>query len=132
MVAFAAQAVNTAANFILEKMALNDWETLVELKQEILSCITNAGISKNNAQSEPSYKNHEGSGETAHIKRNYPEPMEAQETKITTHLVDGGVFAIAFCTEYCYTGQKGVLQAEFDIIRDFSRHPGSCNALKRC
>ena len=35
MVAFTAQAMNTAANFILEKKALNDEETLTELKQEI-------------------------------------------------------------------------------------------------
>ena len=33
------------------------------------------------------------------------------------NLVDCGVFAIAFCTEYCYTGRKGVLQAEFDNMR---------------
>ena len=31
MVAFTAQAMNTAANFILEKKALNDEETLAEL-----------------------------------------------------------------------------------------------------
>ena len=35
MVAFTAQAMNTADNFILEKKALNDEETLAELKQEI-------------------------------------------------------------------------------------------------
>ena len=31
--------------------------------------------------------------------------------------VDCGIFAIAFCTEFCYTGKRGVLQAEFDILR---------------
>ena len=35
MVAFTAQAMNTAANFILDKKALNDEETFAELKQEI-------------------------------------------------------------------------------------------------
>ena len=40
--------------------------------------------------------------------------LKAQQQK---NLVDCGVFAIAFCTEYCYTGRKGVLQAEFDILR---------------
>ena len=39
MVAFTAQAVNTVANFILEKMALNDEETLADIEQEILNCI---------------------------------------------------------------------------------------------
>ena len=34
-----------------------------------------------------------------------------------TNSVDCGVFAIAFCTEFCYTGRKGVVQAEFDILR---------------
>ena len=36
IVAFTAQAVNSAANFILEKMALNDEETLTELKRKFL------------------------------------------------------------------------------------------------
>ena len=40
--------------------------------------------------------------------------LKVQQQK---NLVDCGVFAIAFCTEYCYTGRKGVLQAEFDILR---------------
>ena len=31
--------------------------------------------------------------------------------------VDCGIFAIAFCTEFCYTGRKGVLQAEFDRLK---------------
>ena len=34
-----------------------------------------------------------------------------------SNTVDCGVFAIAFCTEFCYTGRTGVLQAEFDIMR---------------
>ena len=33
-----------------------------------------------------------------------------------TNSVDCGVFVIAFCTEFCYTGRKGVVQAEFDIL----------------
>ena len=40
--------------------------------------------------------------------------LKVQQQK---NLVDCGVFAIAFCTEYCYTGRKGVLLAEFDIMR---------------
>ena len=32
--------------------------------------------------------------------------LKVQQQK---NLVDCGVFAIAFCTEYCYTGRKGVL-----------------------
>ena len=83
MVAFTAQAVNSAANFILEKMALNDEETLTELKKEILNCITNLEIGQNNDKSEPPYKNIECSGETAHTTQSDPEPMEAQETEIT-------------------------------------------------
>ena len=39
--------------------------------------------------------------------------LKVQQQK---NLVDCGVFAIAFCTEYCYTGRKGVLLAEFDIM----------------
>ena len=31
--------------------------------------------------------------------------------------VDCSIFAVAFCTEFCYTGKRGVLQAEFDILR---------------
>lgn len=31
--------------------------------------------------------------------------------------IDCGVFAIAFCTEFCFTGRKGVLNAEFDVVR---------------
>ena len=77
MVAFTAQAVNTAANFILEKMALNNKETLAELKKEILNCITNSEISQNIAQCEPLYKNDEGSGDPGHTTQNDPEPMEA-------------------------------------------------------
>ena len=83
MVAFTAQAVNSAANFILEKMALNDEETLTELKKEILNCMTNLEIGQNNDKSEPPYKNIECSGETAHTTQSDPEPMEAQETEIT-------------------------------------------------
>ena len=84
MVAFTAQAVHTAANFILEKMALNDEETLIELKKEILNCMTNSEISQNIEQSEPTYKNNECSGEPAHTTQSDPEPMEAQESEITT------------------------------------------------
>ena len=40
--------------------------------------------------------------------------LKVQQQK---NLVDCGVFAIAFCTEYCYTGRKVVLQDEFDIMR---------------
>ena len=40
--------------------------------------------------------------------------LKVQQQK---NLVDCGVFAIAFCTEHCYTGRKGVLLAEFDIMR---------------
>ena len=45
--------------------------------------------------------------------------LNASLLKVQQHknLVDCGVFAIAFCTEYCYTGRKGVLLAEFDIMR---------------
>lgn len=31
--------------------------------------------------------------------------------------VDCGIFAIAFCTEFCFTGKQGILEAEFDRIR---------------
>ena len=31
--------------------------------------------------------------------------------------IDCGIFAIAFCTEFCYTGRKGIVQAEFDIVK---------------
>ena len=31
--------------------------------------------------------------------------------------IDCGIFAIAFCTEFCYTGRKGVLHAEFDVVK---------------
>ena len=44
----------------------------------------------------------------------YASFLKVQQQK---NLVDCGVFAIAFCTEHCYTGRKGVLQAEFDIMR---------------
>ena len=40
--------------------------------------------------------------------------LKVQQQK---NLVDCGVFTIAFCTEYCYTGRKWVLLAEFDIMR---------------
>ena len=33
------------------------------------------------------------------------------------NFVDCGVFAIAFCTKFCYTGRKGVLQADFDVVK---------------
>ena len=31
--------------------------------------------------------------------------------------VDCGVFAIAFCTEFCFTGRKGILEAEFNLLK---------------
>ena len=31
--------------------------------------------------------------------------------------IDCGIFSIAFCTGFCYTGRKGVLQAEFDVVK---------------
>ena len=99
MVAFTAQAVNTAANFILEKIALNDEETLTELKKEILNCMTNLKIGQNIKQSEPPYENNECSGETAHTTQSDPEPMEAQESEITTQADSTEVIDLTIQTE---------------------------------
>ena len=46
--------------------------------------MTNLEIGQNIEQSKPPYKNNECSGEPAHTTQSDPEPMEAQESEITT------------------------------------------------
>ena len=64
-------------------------------------------------QSEPLYKNDEGSGETAHIKGNDPEPEDRNNN------TSRGLWSIRHCILYrvLLHWAKGVLQAEFDIMR---------------
>ena len=87
--------VHSASNqyngqFHTRKLALNDEETLSELKQEILSCISDAKLNKNDVQIESLHKNDNSEGETAHFKSYDPEPMEAHETKKTAQADRGG------------------------------------------
>ena len=60
-------------------------------KQEILSCISDAKLNKNDVQIESSHKNGNSEGETAHFNSNDHEPMEAHETKYTAHADYGEV-----------------------------------------
>ena len=72
-----------SGQFHTRKMAFDDEETLAELLQEILSCISDAIINKNDIQIESSHESDKSEGETAHFYSNDPEPMEAHETKQT-------------------------------------------------
>ena len=60
-------------------------------KREILSCLSDAKLNKNDVQIESSHKNGNSEGETAHFNSNDPEPMEAHETKYTAHAGYGEV-----------------------------------------
>ena len=70
-------------------------------KQEILSCILDAKLNKNDVQIESSHKNGNSEGETAHFNSNDHEPMEAHETKYTAHADYGEVIYLITIDVYC-------------------------------
>ena len=43
--------------------------------------------------------------------------VSASKVHQQNNYVDCRVFAIAFCTEYCFTGRKGILEAEFNLLK---------------
>ena len=67
---------SAVANFILEKMALNDKEITRNIQRQ-----TEGKLNKNDVKIESSRKNDNSEGETARFNSNDPEPMEAHKSE---------------------------------------------------